>query len=299
VLWFLWNLLIFNDPFYFIFGPFSAHAQQQQIFEAGELLTKGNLVFSFLVYLYAVFYNTYTTIAILGFLGMVLFWKDKQIPGNIKVASLVLLAPLVFNVLALYFGHSVLFVEGLFPYTWFNVRYGMMLIPTIAIFCGYLIEKSGALKWIIISIIGFTISVSYNGKDIVTIDDALIGASGKNVAEVSTWLRGNVSGEQGYVLISAASHDAIIFSSGLPMKSFIHEGTGKYWENAVENPDKWAKWIVMRTNDTSDWTFREISDAPGFANFELVDHYPFADIYQLKKDYWGSVITTPVIGKQK
>ena len=30
-LWFLWNLLIFKDPLYFAFGPFSAHAQQEQL----------------------------------------------------------------------------------------------------------------------------------------------------------------------------------------------------------------------------------------------------------------------------
>lgn len=33
---------------------------------------------------------------------------------------------------------------------------------------------------------------------------------------------------KGFVLISAASHDAIIFSSGLPMKKCIHKGTGTY-----------------------------------------------------------------------
>src|SRR3990172_5075229 len=59
-LWFLWNILIFGDPLYFVFGPFSAHAQQAQIFEAGELFTKGNLYLSVKAYLYALFYNAYT-----------------------------------------------------------------------------------------------------------------------------------------------------------------------------------------------------------------------------------------------
>jgi len=74
---------------------------------------------------------------------------------------------------------------------------------------------------------------------------------------------------------------------------------GKYWELATQDPDKWAKWIVLRTNDTSDWTFREIKDTPGFKNFNLVDHYPFADIYQLKTEYWDDVVTEPILGKQK
>ena len=44
-LWVLWNWLIFKDPLYFIFGPYSAAAQQQQLAAAGVLATKGNLLF--------------------------------------------------------------------------------------------------------------------------------------------------------------------------------------------------------------------------------------------------------------
>src|SRR5260221_2633852 len=54
-LWFLWNLLIFKDPFYFAFGPFSAHAQQEQLLAAGNLETKGNLILSTKTYLIALF----------------------------------------------------------------------------------------------------------------------------------------------------------------------------------------------------------------------------------------------------
>jgi len=68
------------------------------------------------------------------------------------------------------------------------------------------------------------------------IDDAKIGASQKNVTEVSGWLANNAEDLDGFILISAASHDAIIFSSGLPMKKFIHEGTGLYWESAIASP---------------------------------------------------------------
>src|SRR4030042_1804782 len=50
VLWFFWNLLIFKDPLYFVFGPFAAHTQQAQQEAAGELATKGNLLLSAKIY---------------------------------------------------------------------------------------------------------------------------------------------------------------------------------------------------------------------------------------------------------
>ena len=133
----------------------------------------------------------------------------------------------------------------------------------------------------------------------MTIDDARVGSSQKNVSEVSGYLADNAASEKGFILISAASHDAIIFSSGLPMKRFIHEGTGAYWESATITPDHWARWIVMRSYDDNDHTWRFVSKAPGFDNYELVASYPFADVYELKEEFRDTLNTEPVLGKQK
>ena len=201
---------------------------------------------------------------------MVLFLLDKKIKREIRIASLSLIAPFGFNVLALFLGFSVLFVQGISGNSLFNVRYGVMLAPSIAIFIGYLVDKVKSLRIPLIGLASFIIFFAFVNQDAVTIDDARVGSSQKNVSEVSGWLSQNTSDKDGFVLISAASHDAIIFSSGLPMKKFIHEGTGLYWESATTAPDKWARWIVLRTYDDNDLTFRLIKDAPGFKRFELV-----------------------------
>ena len=299
-LWFLWNLLIFKDPLYFIFGPYAAATQQKQLLEAGVLATKGNLLFSIKVYLYALIYNSNAFISILALLGAVVFWFDKKIKTSVKIMSSALFAPLIFNILALYLGQSVLFIQGLSGDTWFNVRYGVMMMPSIAIFVGYLVHKSNQLKYVIVGLTAFVLFFSFANLDAVTIDDARVGSSQKNVSEVSGWLRENAKGD-GFILISAASHDAIIFSSGYPMKKFIHEGTGAYWESATVAPDRWARWIVMRTNDLNDSTFKFISKTKAFRDgwYTLVDTYPFADIYELKSEYTKDLNTKPILGKQK
>src|SRR3989344_3330168 len=104
-LWFLWNWLIFGDPFYFIFGPFSAHAQQQQIEAAGELITKHNWWLSIKTYLYALMYNSGALLTLMAFGGAVWLWLDKRLSSEVRWGSLALAAPLVFNILALYLGH--------------------------------------------------------------------------------------------------------------------------------------------------------------------------------------------------
>ncbi len=298
-LWVLWNLLIFKDPLYFILGPYSAHAQQQQLSQAGNLPTKHNLWLSTFIYYYALAFNVGIVTLIIGSIGTLLFYFDKKISSNVKIICLALFAPLIFNIIALYFGFSVLFIQGISGNTWFNVRYGVMMVPTIAIFIGYLVSKLKNFRPVLIGVILMILFFSMSSADAVTVDDARVGSSQVNVSAAGNWLNQNAKNKPGFVLISAASHDAIIFSSGLPMSKFIHEGTGAYWLSATKSPDRWARWIVMRTNDNTDQTWKLVSKSPGFKRFKLVGHFPFADIYELKPQYLNQLETKPVFGKQK
>ncbi|MBI3954764.1 hypothetical protein HY333_01835 [Candidatus Collierbacteria bacterium] len=284
-LWFLWNLLIFKDPLYFIFGPFSARSQQQLLEQAGDLDTKGNLLFSTQIYTYSMIYNSGAFAVLLGTIGAILFFTDRRIKPSIRLAISTLLTPYIFNILALYLGHSVLYIQGLSGDTWFNVRYGLMMLPSLSIFIAYLISKIKNLGFLLYSLWMFVTIFSFINADAVTIEDALVGSSQKNVTEVSQYLKENATDRDEFILISVASHDAIIFSSNLPMRRFIHEGTGEFWKSAIENPDRWVRWIIMRTNDDTDLTFRSIKDSPSFTKFYLVASYPFADVYQLKPEF--------------
>lgn len=299
ILWFLWNLLIFKDPLYFAFGPYSAHAQQLQLEDAGVLASKKDLFLSLKIYLYALMFNSYGIPFILSIVGAVLLFLDKNIKTPIKIVISSLFAPLVFNIIALYFGFSVLFVQGISGNTWFNVRYGVMMAPSIAIFAGYLIGKTKNMRYLFTGLFIMVALFAFVNNDAVTIDDARVGSSQKNVSEVSGWLEKNAKKKEGFVLISAASHDAIIFSSGLPMKKFIHEGTGAYWLSATSAPDRWARWIIMRTNDTNDGTFKAVSQTNALNKYNLVGKYPFADIYELKQEYVGDLQTKTILKNNK
>jgi hypothetical protein len=296
-LWIFWNWIIFRDPLYFITGPYAAATQQQQLAQAGVLATKHNLFFSIQTYIYAVIYNAGMLQTILAAIGMVLFWFDNRINTSLRFAATALLAPFIFNVLALYLGQSVLFVQGLAGNSWFNVRYGLMMVPSIAVFVGYLVYRLQSIKYVLVGVIVFVMFFSFVNRDAVTIDDAVYGASGKNVTQISGWLRNHATDQPGFVLISVASHDAIIFSSGLPMSKFIHEGTGEYWTLAVAHPAHWARWIILRTYDLNDQTYYLLRNNPEFKNdFVLQDHYPFADVYEIKPQYVAKLHTQPVPG---
>jgi hypothetical protein len=299
VIWFGWNQLIFGDALYFALGPFSAHAQQLVMEEAGALPTKGNILLSMQVYFYALLYNSYTYPVILATVGLIVLLRDKTLSLGLRMGSSALLSPLFFNILALVLGFSVIFVQGISGDTWFNVRYGVMLAPTIAIFIGYLVDRAKDFRPLLVGSLIFVLLFAFGNHDSVSIDDARVGSSQKNVSEVSGYLNTHAKDKPGFILISAASHDAIIFSSGLPMKKFIHEGTGKYWESATTTPDRWARWIVMRTYDDADLTWHAVSRVPGFANYHIVATYPFATVYELNEELIPGLETEPVITNNK
>lgn len=303
-LWLLWNALIFKDPLYFAFGPYSAHAQQTHLNAAGVLPSKGDWLYSLKVYMYAYAYNVGAFTMLLGFVGAAVMWFTKKLDGATRLASVVLIAPLLFNILALYLGHSVLYIQGVSGDTWFNVRYGVMMMPSVAIFVGYLIHRAVGLRPVLIGLLVFVTFFQFSSADAVTIDDAQIGSSQKNVTEVSGWLHDHAGPEKGFILISAASHDSVIFSSGLPMKRFIHEGSGTYYDVAIKYPDQWARWVVVRSYSDDDSTWRLLKDNSGFLErYTKVDSYPFADIYELKPEYLDVLHTeatlNPKVKKQR
>lgn len=297
--WFAWNQLIFGDALYFALGPFSAHAQQEVMAQAGVLPTKYDFLLSVKIYFYALLYSSYTYPAILGIIGACVLWVDKKLDTNARWGTTVLFAPLVFNILALFLGFSVIHVQGISGDTWFNVRYGVMLAPSLAIFIGYLVHRIRHMRPLMVGTLMFVLFFAFANNDAVSIDDATVGSSQKNVSEVAGYLSKNAKDASGFILISAASHDAIIFSSGLPMKRFIHEGTGKYWENANAYPDQWARWIVMRTHDQADLAWKGVSKSDGFSKYTKVASYPFADVYELKPEYIPQLNTEPTITDNK
>lgn len=287
VLWFLWNLLIFKDPLYFAFGPYSAKAQQAQIAAAGQLQTKGDIFISLKTYWFAMIYSVglMSLLVALGGAVIAFFSLRKQFPAFLALSTF--FAPIIFNVVALFLGHSVLFVPGVAGDTWFNVRYGIMALPAVAIFIGILVDRAKSLRWLAIGLLLFVGMFTWRNMDAVTIDDARVGSSQKNVSQVAGWLNSHAKDSTDYILISVASHDAIVFSSGLPMKRFIHEGTGSYWENATKYPDRFAKYIVVRTNDLNDGAFFLLTrnDPDALTKYDLTIKGDFADVYELKEEY--------------
>lgn len=262
ILWLIWDKLILGDAFYFTNSPFSAKSQQQGWMMRGELPAYKNLWEAFLYYSVTSLENIGILLFALGIIGLILFLFDKK-QKNRFLISLLLLVPFVFYVATLYLGQSVIFIPDLTPstYQWrlFNVRYGIMMVPVIAVFFGYLYNK---LPYRVAGILVIFLFVQYSlffiGKSpILTLEDGTYGLSASSHPDAERWIRKNY--DKGYVLLDDYARTLSITGSDLPIQNVIYIGNKPYWDEALDHPEEYVQWVVLQKGDA---VWKSIYDNP-------------------------------------
>ncbi len=286
VAWLLWNLVIFGNPLYFAFGSYSAHTQQLNFAINGLLATQHNIFLSTKIYVIAVMFCMGLPLLILTIFGIGVFYLNKDIENKIKFALIIFVAPLFFNIIALYLGHSILFMPNILGSGWFNVRYGVMSIFIIAIFVPNLLNfKNKYLKIIFAGIIFMAILAPFFYEP-VTLQDAKEGMARKDLRTAGQSLADLVNNDNDKnekILISASANDPIIFLSGLSMKRFIYEGSGKYWSESIDNPSKYATWVFIDKKNSMDYIATKLWKTNVLLkNFNLVYKDEWFLIYRIK-----------------
>lgn len=300
-LWLLWNAMIFGNPLFFIYGEYSAHAQQQVIEQNAGLLAKGNWVQSFLTYGYTMLHNVgiYVFGAALAGLAVLFFkWRDKLNAKKKALLVALLASPIVFNVLALFLGFSVINIPEVNPNPaspesqWFNVRYGLLALPFAAVLLGIFAswrKLAAVIAFQLILLQGLT---TYN-QGVITIVDGTVGSSAYRNHAVAEKL-GFVVNSDEHVLMSLSVFNPVAFDSGIALDQFVHEGVSKKWNDALNQPQKHAEWIVM-SNDPNRGdpiynTLVKEQNSAFLTQYDIVYSDSEASIYRLKGDLRLSLI---------
>jgi len=265
LLWFGWNWLIFHDPLYAFTGPYSAHAQQAAIESSSGLITKHSAVMSSWAYILSVARNIGIVAAVLGLVGWLLYlFFSKVAKTSVKIfVFTTAISIIVFNVLALFLGFSILNLpelhwnpSGTLAGELFNVRYGILALPFVASGIGLLVAVI-KLKYVKVwapaaMIVVLLLQSSYTyATGVITIEDGQRGSSAFVNEDIAKQLKMHV-GPNDMVIMSTSSYNAVAFESGLDLKQFIHEGVSSEWNGAISQPEKYAKWVVASNNDVGE-----------------------------------------------
>lgn len=273
-LWLLWGYLILGDPLYFTHSEFSASSQQNSWHARGELPARHNWLVALLYYTTTAMESAGTLLAVTAVCGVLLFMRAKEVRHRLLLL-LVLFVPFFFNILTLYLGQSVIFLPGVTPksfeWTLFNVRYGTMMVPVIALFVGYVFAKSGTLgKSVVAALLVLQSLLFFIGfTPVLSLADGVVGLSSATakMPDAQQWIANNY--DHGILLTDDFARTISIIRTPIKMRDIIYIGNKPYWEESLVEPEKYARWIVMQKNDTV-WV--NINDNP-VTNARLYKHF--------------------------
>jgi hypothetical protein len=168
-----------------------------------------------------------------------------------------LLVPFAFYWLALYRGVNTesLNVPGLGTGQLYNVRFGLLMIPAVALFAGFLTMAGPLVLKRTLAGVALTVIVGSGITGTIrtpfVLREALYGSQGAGTEvggrENANWLSSHYHG--GNILITYVNSPSMIFylltAHRLPDHALITDANGPQFAGALADPQRWVTWIVM------------------------------------------------------
>lgn len=190
----------------------------------------------------------------MSLLGLILIFFYRVNKYSITVSVLIALGPFFFLFASMYGGKAS--VMG--PFLWgdnifdkslnliqeYGVRYTLSLLPFVAIFSSVISLGKWYKKLLLTILIFLQIGTVFIGPLFLMSNLPLNWrvVYGKEI-KFSSWLRDNY--DSGMILTSALSNESGMFWADVSYENYIYEGNGKYFEQSLNNPAKYANWVVM------------------------------------------------------
>jgi len=224
-------------------------------------------------------------IAVLGFVA----WAaDSRLRGRRSVALLLLVA-LVFYTQSMAHASVPIYVPTLFPNTYYNLRYGLEMLPAVALFPSFLISArlpgktrlAVASAIIALLVVQFFASVRRGADQIGILKESLLNTpchSHVSEALIGLLKRGYVGGT---ILMATGKFPCVLPNLGIPYRETVTEMNTRYWRVLPLGPDHWPRasplgslqWIVRMDGDPVDNVMRAHPEA--FRDFTPVESYHF------------------------
>lgn len=243
----IYQQVIFGNALEFYNGTYSAQAQQAFARSTSILPTYHNTLFSAHTYAQAAVDTIGVGLTAIALLGFCLYVAQMRRPPRL-LPMLVVLVPFAFNWLALYIGIIIVQTPEIAfngMHTYFNERYGMMMIPAAAVFIAYWAARS---RLLVAPLIALVLASSVIGGVVTTpyvLGDPLQGVTSHRLAlaaQEGAWLREHCS--HSAVLISGGSFEAAMFDSNLPDAQFITDSNAAAFQSTLAHPQQ-AGCVVM------------------------------------------------------
>ncbi len=171
---------------------------------------------------------------------------------------LLLWLPLPFYALSIAYGSVPIYLPVWYPFSYYNVRYGLELLPVFAVFpailAGLAAERMSrkatqTAPWAALTAIIAISYVSAYRETPITLREAQVNSRGRTVMERA--LANSLEGlpRSATLLMYGAEHPGVLQQTGIPWSRVISEGEHPDWDWALLDPARRAEYIVACQGD--------------------------------------------------
>ena len=278
LLWFIHNAYRFGNPLEFYNGAGSAQAiyAHQVATTSFRYPTDGSLVVAARYYLADLVLVIGVWSLVLALLGIVA-WAAGRPDRAGRSAALLLFVPFVFYLNSLAYGAAALYVPTLFPHTYYDLRYGLEVLPGVAAFSSFLLPRAlprrrrlAILGGLLIIVVGQAVGMVSRGvSEIPLVKESLLNTPCRSPRQRALigLLRSQYDGQM--LLLTRGGWPCMMPELGIPFRKTVSELNRKYWARLRTEPDRVVGWIVRGEGDGVDQLMRACPQA--FERFQLVE----------------------------
>ena len=277
IAWFIYNAAAFGDWLEFARGPYSARAIEMRTASHGAGPPHPgwhNPWVSLLFFLKAsemdaaaaAWGNTLLALSALGTLGAWLFARRRAFTW-----ALLLWLPVPFYAYSVSYGSVPIFLPPWWPHSWYNTRYGMELLPALALGIGFVASFVIAAvrdfnpQWAkFVAGILFAL-VALNAGQILREHPLAYVEGLKNIeahrpyqTEIPPALRALLAQQPNATILMETSVDPeIVALTGIPLRQTINEADLEIWDAALKAPAQHAAIVLAFDGDAVDRAVKE------------------------------------------
>jgi len=280
-IWLAYNAIVYRNPLEFANGPYSAKAielKTQSVANPGHP-GSGNPVLAGRFFLKAAEANLasnewlqrgWVLLMTVSAFGCIFLSRRDAWRSCTKSAwpLTFLLIPILFYALSIAYGGVPIFVPQWWPFSHYNVRYGLQLLPAFAVSMAILVSFVLRVSWnwrlrfaSVLALLAFVLA-SYSRvwrAGPVCLREAEINMRTRNQLEIqlSKWLERLPSDST--LLMYLGDHVGAVQRAGIPLSRTINEGNHRVWrqptdpeglwERALANPTQYADYILAFEGD--------------------------------------------------
>lgn len=271
IVWFAYNSIAFGDWLYFARGPYSAKAIELRTSAHGSgPLHPGwhNLWISLLFYIkvsemdaFALWRHAALAISFMGALGAWLAARRRAVAW-----TWLLWLPVPFYAYSVAYGSVPIFIPVWWPRSWYNTRYGMELLPALALGLGFVAQfvlaavRDFKPRWRSYAAVALLALIALNAWGLIRKRPLVYVEGTKNLRarklfdqDIPPALRAQLNiCPGGAVLMNTSVHPELVALTGIPLRQTINEADRQIYRQALFAPAEHAALVLAFDGDTVD-----------------------------------------------